>query len=162
MPRSNLSQGIRIDAVGPGLFWTPMDEQRAASGQSEALDALLKAVPMGRYGRAEEVADVVLWFCSDASSYVTGQSISVHGDFIMRAGGLTAAGLRSDEWKSPGWGRCATYRVLSFARKVSCAACYDALLNAFHTTFVAVRNAAGSGAFRPERRRKTIRPCQWE
>jgi NAD(P)-dependent dehydrogenase (short-subunit alcohol dehydrogenase family) len=43
-----------------------------------------KSVPMGRYGRAEEIADVVLWLSSDAASYVTGQSISVDGGFIMR------------------------------------------------------------------------------
>ena len=78
------SRGVRINAICPGLFWTPMAEQMAASGQSEALDALLKAVPMGRYGKPEEIADVVLWLCSDASSYVTGQSISVDGGFIMR------------------------------------------------------------------------------
>jgi NAD(P)-dependent dehydrogenase (short-subunit alcohol dehydrogenase family) len=59
-------------------------DKMIASGQGEALDALLKAVPMGRYGRPEEIADVVLWLCSDASSYVTGQSISVDGGFIMR------------------------------------------------------------------------------
>ena len=78
------ARGVRINAICPGLFWTPMAQQMAASGQAEALDALLKAVPMGRYGRPEEIADVVLWLCSDAASYVTGQSISVDGGFIMR------------------------------------------------------------------------------
>lgn len=78
------AQGIRINAICPGLFQTPMADRMIASGQREALDALLKAVPMGRYGRPEEIADVVLWLCSDASSYVTGQSISVDGGFIMR------------------------------------------------------------------------------
>jgi NAD(P)-dependent dehydrogenase (short-subunit alcohol dehydrogenase family) len=43
-----------------------------------------KSVPMGRVGRPEEIADAVLWPCSDAASYVTGQSISVDGGFIMR------------------------------------------------------------------------------
>lgn len=78
------ARGIRINAVCPGLIWTPMADQMAASGQSEALNAMLKSVPMGRYGRAEEIADAVLWLCSDAASYVTGQSISVDGGFIMR------------------------------------------------------------------------------
>jgi NAD(P)-dependent dehydrogenase (short-subunit alcohol dehydrogenase family) len=76
-------QGIRINAVCPGLIWTPMADQMVASGQGDALDAMLKSVPMGRYGRAEEIADAVLWLSSDAASYVTGQSISVDGGLIM-------------------------------------------------------------------------------
>src|SRR5438552_15337947 len=78
------AKGIRINAICPGLIWTPMSDQMVASGQGEALNALLKSVPMGRYGRAEEIADAVLWLCSQAASYVTGQSISVDGGFIMR------------------------------------------------------------------------------
>jgi NAD(P)-dependent dehydrogenase (short-subunit alcohol dehydrogenase family) len=45
---------------------------------------MLKSVPMGRHGRPEEIADAVLWLCSQAASYVTGQSISVDGGFVMR------------------------------------------------------------------------------
>jgi NAD(P)-dependent dehydrogenase (short-subunit alcohol dehydrogenase family) len=78
------ARGIRINAICPGLIWTPMADQMVASGQGEALDAMLKSVPMGRYGRAEEIADVVLFLCSEAASFVTGQSISVDGGFIMR------------------------------------------------------------------------------
>ena len=78
------ARGIRINAACPGLIWTPMADQMVACGQGEALNAMLKSVPMGRYGRAEEIADVVLWLCSQAASYVTGQSISVDGGFIMR------------------------------------------------------------------------------
>ena len=78
------TRGIRVNAVCPGLIWTPMADQMVASGQGEALKAMLTVVPMGRYGRAEEIADAVLWLSSDAASYVTGQSISVDGGFIMR------------------------------------------------------------------------------
>jgi NAD(P)-dependent dehydrogenase (short-subunit alcohol dehydrogenase family) len=78
------ARGIRINAICPGLIWTPMADQMVAGGQGEILEAMKKSVPMGRYGRAEEIADVVLWLSSDAASYVTGQSISVDGGFIMR------------------------------------------------------------------------------
>jgi NAD(P)-dependent dehydrogenase (short-subunit alcohol dehydrogenase family) len=61
-----------------------MADQMVAGGQGEALKAVEKSVPMGRVGRAEEIADAVLWLCSDASSYVTGQSISVDGGLVMR------------------------------------------------------------------------------
>ena len=70
--------------VCPGLIWTPMAEQMVAGGQGEALKAMEKSVPMARMGKPEEVADAVLWLCSSAASYVTGQSISVDGGFIMR------------------------------------------------------------------------------
>lgn len=78
------ARNIRVNAVCPGLIWTPMAEKMAASGQKEALDAMVKSVPMQRHGQAEEIADVVLWLSSDASSYVTGQSISVDGGLTMR------------------------------------------------------------------------------
>jgi len=78
------ARGIRINAICPGLIQTPMSDQMIASGQAEALDTLRKAVPMERVGRAEEIADAVLWLCSSAASYVTGQSLAVDGGFTMR------------------------------------------------------------------------------
>ena len=77
-------RGIRINAVCPGLIWTPMADQMVAAGQGDALEGMLKSIPMGRYGRPEEIASAVLWLCSDAAGYVTGQSISVDGGFVMR------------------------------------------------------------------------------
>src|SRR5207249_2609178 len=74
--------GINLQGV-----WSCMKfelEQMVAAGQGEALKAMEKSIPMGRVGRPEEIADAVLWLCSDAASYVTGQSISVDGGFIMR------------------------------------------------------------------------------
>src|SRR4030081_1744638 len=78
------ARGIRINAICPGLIWTPMSDQMVAAGQGEALEAMQKSIPMARVGRPEEIANAVLWLCSDAASYVTGQSISVDGGFIMR------------------------------------------------------------------------------
>ena len=78
------SRGIRINAICPGLIETPMAETMRASGQTEALEGMLKLVPIGRYGRPEEIADAVLWLCSARASFVVGQSISVDGGFTMR------------------------------------------------------------------------------
>ncbi|HUL32686.1 MAG TPA: glucose 1-dehydrogenase [Candidatus Eisenbacteria bacterium] len=78
------TRGIRVNAVCPGLIWTPMADQMVAAGQGEALKGMEKSIPMGRVGRPEEIANAVLWLCSEAASYVTGQSISVDGGFIMR------------------------------------------------------------------------------
>ena len=77
-------RGIRINAICPGLIQTPMSDQMVAAGQAEALKAMEKSIPMGRVGRPDEIANAVLWLCSDAASYVTGQSISVDGGFVMR------------------------------------------------------------------------------
>lgn len=78
------TRNIRINAVCPGLIWTPMAQQMADSGQKEALDAIAEGIPMRRHGRADEIASTVLWLCSSAASYMTGQSISVDGGLIMR------------------------------------------------------------------------------
>ncbi|MEG1112685.1 MAG: SDR family NAD(P)-dependent oxidoreductase [Hafnia sp.] len=78
------ARNIRVNAVCPGLIWTPMVDAMVASGQKEALEAMVQGVPMQRHGKAEEIADVVLWLSSDASSYVTGQSISIDGGLTMR------------------------------------------------------------------------------
>jgi NAD(P)-dependent dehydrogenase (short-subunit alcohol dehydrogenase family) len=78
------ARGIRINAVCPGLIETAMSDQMKAAGQAEALDAMLKEVPIGRIGHAEEIADVVLWLCSSASSLVVGQAIAADGGYTVR------------------------------------------------------------------------------
>src|SRR5579863_8983853 len=78
------ARGIRINAICPGLIWTPMADHMIESGQGDALKGMEKLIPMGRVGCPEEIANTVLWLCSDAASYVTGQSISVDGGLVMR------------------------------------------------------------------------------
>jgi len=79
------TRGIRVNDVCPGMIQTPMSDKMIAEGQGAELDAMLKTfVPMKRLGRPEEIADAVVWLCSDAASYITGQSISVDGGFVMR------------------------------------------------------------------------------
>ncbi len=79
------TRGIRVNDVCPGLIRTPMSDKMEAEGQGDALKAMVEYyVPMKREGRAEEIANTVLFLCSDAASYITGQSISVDGGFVMR------------------------------------------------------------------------------
>lgn len=79
------TRGIRVNAVCPGMIQTPMFDKMIAEGQGEELNAMLNSlVPMGRMGRPEEIANAVVWLCSSAASYITGQSISVDGGYVMR------------------------------------------------------------------------------
>lgn len=78
------AQGIRINAVCPGLIQTPMSDQMVAAGQAEALEAMMKDVPIGRVGRPEEIADAVLWLCSSAASLVVGHALVVDGGYTIR------------------------------------------------------------------------------
>jgi NAD(P)-dependent dehydrogenase (short-subunit alcohol dehydrogenase family) len=76
-------RGIRINSVSPGLFQTAMSDQMIASGQKEALDAMLAMVPAGRLGRPDEIASAVLFLCSDAASMVVGHNLVVDGGITL-------------------------------------------------------------------------------
>ena len=70
-------EGIRVNALRPGLIATEIHQAHGGLAQMERLAAT--AVPMGRSGSADEVADAVLWLASDAASYVHGAVIDVAG-----------------------------------------------------------------------------------
>ncbi len=75
--------GVRVNAVCPSAIRTPAVDRLIA--QNPALEANLNDwAPMGRMGRPEEVAEAVIWLCSDASSYVTGQALAVDGGYMAR------------------------------------------------------------------------------
>lgn len=76
--------GIRLNSVCPGLIQTAMADQLIAGGQKEALDAMLQAVPVGRLGRAEEIASAVLFLCSDAASLIVGHTLVVDGGYSIQ------------------------------------------------------------------------------
>jgi NAD(P)-dependent dehydrogenase (short-subunit alcohol dehydrogenase family) len=77
-------QGIRINTVCPGLIHTAMADEMIAGGQAEALDAMLKTVPIGRLGRPEEIASTVLFLCSDAASLIVGHTLVVDGGYSIQ------------------------------------------------------------------------------
>jgi len=76
------AHGVRINAVGPGFIHTPM-----ITGLEEdpAINAMLVgAHPIGRLGKPEEVAELVLWLSSDKASFVTGGYYPVDGGYLAR------------------------------------------------------------------------------
>lgn len=77
------TDGIRVNAVCPGVVDTEMIT-RFTHGEQEAESALVAMEPMGRMGRPEEIADAVVWLCSDRSSFTTGQAIAVDGGVVAR------------------------------------------------------------------------------
>lgn len=79
------SHGIRVNAVSPGYVQTELGDQYFAQHPDPAaLDKALAVQPLGRFGTPEEVASVVCFLCSDASSFVTGANWAIDGGLSAR------------------------------------------------------------------------------
>ena len=70
--------GIRVNAMCPGVIETPMVE-RLTSGNPGMMEGFVSIHPVGRAGQPQEIAEAVVWLCSDAASFVTGHAMSVDG-----------------------------------------------------------------------------------
>ncbi|MNW31872.1 3-oxoacyl-[acyl-carrier-protein] reductase FabG [compost metagenome] len=77
--RELASRGITVNCVAPGFIDTEMTQVLA----NDLRDNMLSGIPLARLGRPEEIADVVLFLASDASSYMTGQTLHVDGGMYM-------------------------------------------------------------------------------
>jgi NAD(P)-dependent dehydrogenase (short-subunit alcohol dehydrogenase family) len=72
---------IRVNAVAPGYVETDMTAAYLA--KPDVIRGILERSPFGRLGNPEEVADLVLFLCSPASQWITGQSINISGGFVV-------------------------------------------------------------------------------
>ncbi|HSQ39521.1 MAG TPA: SDR family oxidoreductase, partial [Anaerolineales bacterium] len=75
-------QGIRVNVVGPGFISTPLIKELEEN--PEVNDMLISLHPIGRLGKPEEVAELVIWLSSDKSSFVTGAYYPVDGGYLTR------------------------------------------------------------------------------
>ena len=73
-------QNIRVNAVGPGYIKTPLLDDI----DDEEVDQLVSLHPMGRLGKAEEIAELVLWLASEKASFATGSYYPVDGGYLAQ------------------------------------------------------------------------------
>ena len=74
------SQGVRVNSLVPGWIETDLTDFLRTTQEAEA--GALSRVPMGRWGRAEEIADAALFLASDSSSFMTGQELVIDGGLL--------------------------------------------------------------------------------
>lgn len=76
------AQNVRVNTVGPGFIRTPLIAE--LENDRQAYEMLVSLHPIGRLGQPEEVAELVVWLCSDRASFVTGAYIPVDGGYLAR------------------------------------------------------------------------------
>jgi NAD(P)-dependent dehydrogenase (short-subunit alcohol dehydrogenase family) len=75
-------QGIRVNCICPGYIQTPMTASNLSDPERQA--QIIAREPIGRVGTPEEVAETVVWLCSDAASFVTGHAMTVDGGYVAQ------------------------------------------------------------------------------
>jgi 2-hydroxycyclohexanecarboxyl-CoA dehydrogenase len=84
LAREVASRRVRVNCVSPGPTETEvLAENRSDPAQAGRIDRMIRLIPMRRVAEPEEIADVVAFFCGDASRYITGQVLSVSGGLTM-------------------------------------------------------------------------------
>ena len=79
------SKKVRVNAIAPGSIEFPGGTwEKRKTSDPELYDAILRSIPWGRLGTPDEVANAALFLCSDAATWVTGQTLSVDGGQFLR------------------------------------------------------------------------------
>lgn len=77
-------KGIRVNAVAPGAIDTPMLRGAIAARGSDEAEVISRLSLVGRFGDPTEIANAVLWLCSDRSTYTVGHTLAVDGGYLVR------------------------------------------------------------------------------
>jgi glucose 1-dehydrogenase len=77
-------KGIRVNAVAPGAIDTPMLRGAIAARGSDEAEVISRLSLVGRFGDPTEIANAVLWLCSDGSTYTVGHTLAVDGGYLAR------------------------------------------------------------------------------
>jgi 3-oxoacyl-[acyl-carrier protein] reductase len=80
LAREVAQYGITVNALAPGLMVTDMTEKKYLASK----DKYLARIPLGRFGETAEIADAVVFLCSDRARYITGTTMNVSGGILMR------------------------------------------------------------------------------
>jgi glucose 1-dehydrogenase len=78
--------GITVNNIGPGAVFTPIDDDVEKDPRLNA--AILAEIPLGRWGKPEDIANVAVFLASDEAGYVTGSTYFVDGGMLRQAGSL--------------------------------------------------------------------------
>ena len=79
LAREVSKRNITINSIAPGFIDTDMTQQ----SDGVSMDDLINEIPLGRFGKPEEIAHLVSFLCSEAASYITGQTIHINGGLYM-------------------------------------------------------------------------------
>lgn len=82
--QEHASDGLRVNAVCPGFTETDMLEEVGVTESESVTEYVQGLHPMGRFGDPGEIAEAVVWLCSNAASYVTGTALPVDGGYLSR------------------------------------------------------------------------------
>jgi 3-oxoacyl-[acyl-carrier protein] reductase len=77
--REVAANGIVVNVLAPGLMYTQMTADRLEANR----ERYVSRIPLGRFGRTEEVADVIVFLCSERAGYMTGSVVNVSGGLLM-------------------------------------------------------------------------------